>query len=257
MNKITQLESSSMPGWNRALWVHSPLPHAVSVPTHAFLCVLKARLTPLFEAGFWKLSPELVSGFVLSSCPVYVGHQCPPSEPLTPCPGDSGHLPADHRVGPDCTSRAALLKRQRRRLLPLGVWHPAPGTGPGESKLGPGFLLLFSVHTAAAFIAVLWTWSPGVVSQPSLLRHQGEMKLVSLCSKQSHLPSTRPAPCKLTTRQWTGSFAYCLSENSVSRDWRADWFKSKRLTLGPRLQRPGMPWLWSSWMWGFKTHHQN
>lgn len=60
-------------------------------------------------------------------------------------------LLADHRVGL-VASAHGFPKWQPQRLLPPGLDTLQPGPAPGVSKLGPGFLLLFSVHTAAAFI---------------------------------------------------------------------------------------------------------
>lgn len=60
-------------------------------------------------------------------------------------------LLADHRVGL-VASAHSFPKWQSQRLLPPGFDTLQPGLVPGVSKLGPGFLLLFSIHTAAAFI---------------------------------------------------------------------------------------------------------
>lgn len=94
-----------------------------------------------------------MAGFVLGFFPpVHVEHWAPPLQPGTPYPHDWSQLPADHRAGrPLHQQHSGAEQRQGVCSLP-GFDALLPGPVPGVSKLGPGFLLLFSVHTAAAFI---------------------------------------------------------------------------------------------------------
>lgn len=98
------------------------------------------------------MTAERCSGgwVLLVSRPVCPGRQRPPLQSGSP-PRGTGPLPVERGAGLDGISGTAFRG-------PGGGGSPSecdalqPGRVPGVSKLGPGFLLLLSTHTAAAFI---------------------------------------------------------------------------------------------------------
>lgn len=230
MNKTTQLELNEARIETGLSWVHSSLLQAIFAPSLclpcAFYCQSKAHASlgrPVLAAQPWAGGRVCFVLFSVWGIGVHLWSHCPPTQ----------------------VTRAILwlitewgLVASAAQLSWSGVCSLSefdtlqPGKVPGVRLLGPGFLLLFSLHTAAAFIIVPWTWSPSLVSQPSHLRCQGETKLVSLEINRATPLSTHPAPCELIARQWTKNVACCISnEHWASKDKRASCLKWKRLSL--------------------------
>lgn len=127
----------------------APLP---CVPAHSFsLCILSSQQgPPLPSKPALTVSAELVAGCAVIFHPVCPEHWCPPLETSDPPPGACAFRLITERGW--LHQHTAFPKWQPQRLLPPGFDTLQPGPVPGVSKLGPGFLLLFSIHTAAAFI---------------------------------------------------------------------------------------------------------
>lgn len=186
MNKMTQLELGEAEIETGLSEPTARSPHAVSLPSHVFsLCILSSKQgPPLFlkpgldssALRWWRRLFCCVSCLCGASMSTF-GASDPLSRWLGPSSGWS-------RSGAWVASAAEPSWGGSGSVCSLSEFDTLqPGKVPGVSKRAQGSLLLFSIHTAAAFITVPWTRSPSVVSQPSLLRCQGEMKLACLCNQ--------------------------------------------------------------------------
>ena len=122
-------------------------PSPLACPPCAFDRQSRAR--PALGSRLRQLSLLWGQGLFVS-CPVCLGRQRPPLESGAP-PQGPGPLPAERGAGLDRISGTAFRGPGAGSGSRSECDALQPGRVPGVRKLGPGFLLLFSAHTAAAF----------------------------------------------------------------------------------------------------------